>query len=67
MKHKSLLIFAICLTVTALLFSILSLTKLAGTNKIDQIFLIPLRIINRDIILLSLAILTIIIYLWREK
>ena len=65
MKNKNLLTLAAVALLSSFIWSLLSLFKLGGIGDGDAIYT-PLRIINRNVILLSLGFLFIIIYLWRK-
>ncbi|MFA4818530.1 MAG: hypothetical protein WC621_01675 [Patescibacteria group bacterium] len=51
---------AIIFTVSMSVLSLIKLLGLADSNSI------VLRIVNRDIVILSLAVFSIVVYLWRK-
>ena len=62
---KKVLVIISMLVLSVLSWSVVSLTKLGVSGDGDPI-LSPLRIINRNVEGLSLAVLGIIIYLWKK-
>ncbi|OHA72857.1 MAG: hypothetical protein A3A27_01375 [Candidatus Wildermuthbacteria bacterium RIFCSPLOWO2_01_FULL_47_18] len=64
-NNKNLLLTAGIAVVVVFAFSILSLTKLGGIGDGDPI-LSPLRILNRNMLLIAFAVFLIIIYVWRK-
>jgi phosphate starvation-inducible membrane PsiE len=68
-KPQYYLVIAGIAAVITLIFSLLSLGKLENVGIGDyNNLLIAFRIVNRDVLILSLAVLFLIIYLWiRQK
>lgn len=62
---KKFLIVPAIAVLTAIFMSYTSLSKLGGVGDGDPI-MTPLRLLNRDDIILGFAILSIIVYLWKK-
>ncbi len=64
-SKKSFLLIVIIVSFVFLM-SVMSLFKLGGVGDGDSINT-PLRIVNRNIVLLSFAVFSLTIYLWRKE
>ena len=63
MKGKELLILSYIIIIVVMVFSVGSLIKLSGLSDDASI---ALRVLNRDVLLLSFVVLFIVRYLWKK-
>ncbi|HBZ36472.1 MAG TPA: hypothetical protein DEO26_01980 [Candidatus Veblenbacteria bacterium] len=63
MKGKELLILSYIIIIVVMVFSVGSLIKLSGLSDDASI---ALRVLNRDVLLLSFVALFIVRYLWKK-